>query len=150
MGTIEEDRLANAKKQAHGLYRHIYFNYVINRLIEKFSGAMDYNTAKQLAEKYDKKLEKKLARGEKINKIPLIRSIYHFIMCFKAATLNDGEIAHFCLAMMDALGVDNLTVEDITSALANDEVYNRYFKEDFEFLQFNSIATFADTKIYNI
>ncbi len=150
MGTIEEDKMNNAKKHAYELYEYIYSIDVINRLIEKFNCEIDYDTAEQLAVKFDKKQKKKFARAVKINKIPLIRSIYHFIMGFKAASLKDGDIAHFCLAMMDALGVDNLTVEDIDSALRDKEVYNRYFKDDFEFLQFNSGATFDDTKMFNI
>ena len=131
MENFTEQELKQIKKDAYDFYCYFY-DVAAHRLENKYGGKIDYETAKLIREKFIKKNEKRKQRDKIIKKIPLVKQVWQLFIELKWEKIEDGSVAKRWLKMMDALKVNELTTEDIKTAIANEEVYTTYFKSEFE------------------
>ncbi len=131
MENLTEQQLEQINKDAYDFY--CYFYQVAASVLEKkYAGKIDYETAKLIREKFIKKNEKRKQRDKIIKKIPLVKQVWQLYIELKWEKIEDGSVAKRWLKMMDALKVNELTTEDIKTAIANQDIYTTYFKEEFE------------------
>ena len=131
MENLTEQQLEQINKDAYDFFCYFY-KVASTCLEEKFDGKIDYETAKLIIEKHNKKREKRKQRDKIIKKIPLVKQVWQLYIELKWEKIEDGSVAKRWLKMMDALNVDELTSEDIKSAIANQDIYTTYFKSEFE------------------
>ena len=131
MENFTEQQLEQINKDAYDFYC-CFYNEAAGVLEDKYGGKIDYETAKLIREKLIKKHEKRKQRDKIIKKIPLVKQIWQLFIELKWEKIEDGSIAEYWLKMMDALNVDELTCEDIKSAIVNQDIYTTYFKSEFE------------------
>lgn len=144
MENFTEQQLEQIKKDAYNIYC-CFYKEAAGRLKNKYGGKIDYETAKLIIEKQIKKHEKREKRAETIKKIPLVKQIWQLYIELKWEKIDDGWNAKYWLKMMDALNVGELTCEDIKSAIANQDIYTTYFKEEFEAIAKHPYTNQAET-----
>lgn len=131
MENFTEQQLEQINKDAYNFYCYFY-NEAAGVLEDKYGGKIDYETAKLIREKLIKKNEKRKQRDKIIKKIPLVKQVWQLFIELKWEKIEDGSVAKRWLKMMDTLNVNELTTEDIKAAIANQDIYTTYFKEEFE------------------